>query len=469
MDRFHLKSFGLVSLFFILTSCVSTPLVDRIGSTSICENGQCNSVKASDAPVVLGRMRDFIKDGLTKSFNVCEANPGSTECSGSDVGIFVMGGPIPGRGAMKNFNFLSITEDEAKHALNVSMDTDLTFVGVPLACSSGEGSITVDSRGRLILEVKPHYCNWALVGSVFSSLSFVMDKVDFTSRSVTGYWSTVISGVGNGKGDGYAHFKVPDTRLSQVAVAEISKLTTTNSSQVDFEVSKAPSSTKQAKRVALVIGNGAYPELPLANTIKDAQAMTKTLEALGFQVDKIYDGKYETIKSAIKEFYLNSQGSEVIVLYYAGHGVEVNGRNYLIATDVNFGSAEGVLTKSVDVNKVLSGLGMATDKPKVVILDACRDNPFPEKYKRQSHGLAQMDAPIETFIAFSTSPGKVAEDGNSGNSPYTKSLAQRLNKATGSGIEQLFKEVRKDVVTETAGRQTPWENTSLTSDVKLAK
>jgi len=115
---------------------------------------------------------------------------------------------------------------------------------------------------------------------------------------------------------------------------------------------------------------------------------------------------------------------------------------------------------------MLYTLGTITKRPKVIILDACRDNPFPEKFKRQQQGLAQIEAPIETFIAFSTAPGHVAEDGDGKNSPYTKSLISKLAQP-GAGLEAVFRDVRKAVVADTDGRQTPWENTSLTNDVRL--
>lgn len=456
------------ALFLALVGCVSVAPTDRVSWTSICEKGGCTQVSVSDAPVVLAKLKTLFQDGLTKPTKICEASRDSQSCTDTDIGIFVMGGPIPGRGAMKELNFNSVSDSEVDHALVINVDTDLTFLGVPLMCSTGQGTIKVDPQGRIILEVDPHYCNWALVGSVFSTFSLVVDRVDIDKRVVSGYWSTAVAGVGNGKGSGYGMFSVPDTRLSSTTVSEINGLISAKAKDIDFKVSSSGSKSLAGRKTALVIGNSAYAEIPLSNTIRDAKAMSASLESLGFKVIKVYDANFESMRAAIKDLYANAQSSDVIVLYYAGHGVEINGRNYLIATDVDFSSADSVLAKSVDVNKVLSNLGMASAKPKVIILDACRDNPFPEKYKRQSHGLAQMDAPIETFIAFSTSPGKVAEDGAAGNSPYTKSLSQKLVVSNNATIEKLFKDVRKDVVTDTRGRQTPWENTSLTSDIRFS-
>jgi len=173
------------------------------------------------------------------------------------------------------------------------------------------------------------------------------------------------------------------------------------------------------------------------------------------------------MESGLRAFMEQARSSAIALVYYAGHGIEINGRNYLVGTDVDMSSPQQVLSHSIDATEMLSALGIATPGAKILILDACRDNPFPERFRRQAHGLAQIEAPVETFIAFSTSPGKVAEDGSGSNSPYTKALIARLDKEN-SALEAIFRDVRKSVVNETNGRQTPWENTSLTAEIKLS-
>jgi uncharacterized caspase-like protein len=147
----------------------------------------------------------------------------------------------------------------------------------------------------------------------------------------------------------------------------------------------------------------------------------------------------------------------VALFYYAGHGLQLNGRNYLIPTKANIEREGDVEIEAVSADWVLAQLRYAPNNPlNIVILDACRNNPFARSMRSVEHGLAQMDAPAGTLIEFSTAPGDVAADGTGENSPYSKSLAAAMHEP--QPVEQVFKRVRIDVMTATAGKQVPWAN-----------
>lgn len=453
-----------------LTSCVSVAPLEKVGTTVLCVEGKCGNVTAARAADTLNQLRALFADGLTQEFKPCEARPGETRCQGDDLGLFVMGGPIPGRGALKGMTIMSaITSPDAKSVrLRVAMNE--TFIGTPIFCANADATLAVSAAGQVMLEVESHYCNWALVGNLLNTLSFVFDRIDLTTRTITGYYSIGVAGTGNGQGSGYTAFTVPDNRLENRLVAElngIKKAQVINTLDlVNLQPPPKPDTGGTGRKVALVLGNAAYRDVPLKNTLNDARAMEGTLKKIGFEVISVLDANFATMAAGIKTFLARSQDASVTLVYYAGHGIEINGRNYLVATDADISSAQSVLSSSVDVTEMLASLGVITKKTKIVILDACRDNPFPERYKRQAQGLAQIEAPIETFIAFSTSPGKVADDGEGGNSAYTRTLAGKLLQP-GLNLEALFRDVRRSVVEESKGRQTPWENTSLTTEVNL--
>lgn len=230
------------------------------------------------------------------------------------------------------------------------------------------------------------------------------------------------------------------------------------------------------RRVALVIGNASYAIGPLKNPLNDARAMTTTLKDLGFNVIALENASVGQMLDAIREFALKAKDSQVRLFYYAGHGVQVKGKNYLIAVDANIQSEDDIAAKSADVTELLDRLGQLKNGLNMVILDACRNNPFANpslvgpdgrlvrfRGKAQS-GLAQLDAPQGTLVAFATAPGAIAMDGsNFSNSLYTKHLLANIQ-SPGLPVEQLFKRVRVAVAQETKRMQVPWESSSLMSD-----
>ena len=221
------------------------------------------------------------------------------------------------------------------------------------------------------------------------------------------------------------------------------------------------------KRIALVIGNARYPKFPLANPENDARLIAARLRTLGFEVSEQYNLNVLQFRRALRDFARKvAQDDATAVLYYAGHGVQIDGRNYLLPVDINLRDQEEVKDESVDIDELfLSRIDKVGSFPRIVILDACRNNPFAGKTRniRSAGGLAEMGA-RGTLIAFASAPGAPAEDGpDGGNSIYTRSLADELT-APGVEVEQMFKNVRVKVLRDTQGRQLPWVNTSLTSD-----
>lgn len=218
-------------------------------------------------------------------------------------------------------------------------------------------------------------------------------------------------------------------------------------------------------RVALVIGNGAYENAPhLANPPRDARLISATLGRLGFEVIERINVDQRDMKRAILEFgrRLTEAGvGGVGLFYYAGHGAQVDGRNYMIPLRSQIVSEADVDLEAVPAETVLSQMEYARTRLNFVILDACRNNPFARSFRTVTRGLARMDAPRGTLIAYATAPGEVAEDGGGDNSPYTAALAEQLL-SPGMQAEEMFRKVRLSVMRATGERQTPWEASSLT-------
>ncbi len=217
-------------------------------------------------------------------------------------------------------------------------------------------------------------------------------------------------------------------------------------------------------RLALVAGNGAYTGAPLANPRNDARDVADILRRLGFEVTLELDADEPKLYRTIRAFgdeLRRRQG--VGLFYYAGHAVQVSGRNYLIPLGADIRSEEEVRYQAVDVGLVLAKMEAAGNRLNIVILDACRDNPYATDFRSLEQGLARMEAPSGTLVAYATAPGRTAADGRGRNSPYTKHLVEVL-KRPGLTVEEVFKRVRKEVMGETDGRQVPWESSSLVGD-----
>jgi len=214
------------------------------------------------------------------------------------------------------------------------------------------------------------------------------------------------------------------------------------------------------RRLALVIGNGAYRSAPLKNSQNDARDMAAALKKLGFEVMLYQNAKQREMHEAIRDFGQKLSAGGVGLFYFAGHGVQVKGRNYLIPIGAKIRTESEVRYESVDAGRVLGQMEDAGNSLNIVILDACRDNPFARSFRSFEKGLARMDAPTGSLIAYATGPGQVAADGEGRNGTYTKNLLKHMMKP-GQTVEQMFKLVRIDVMNETGKMQIPWESTSL--------
>ena len=217
------------------------------------------------------------------------------------------------------------------------------------------------------------------------------------------------------------------------------------------------------KRVALVIGNAAYKVRPLRNPRNDADDVSRSLKGSGFEVIDLRDASLTQMRSGIRQFGDKLLASDAGLVYYSGHGIEIRGRNYFIPVNADIQREDEVSDQSHDVALILEKMSTAQKAVNILIVDACRDDPFGRSFRSSSKGLASMEAPRGTIVAYATSPGKVAADGDGRNSPYTKHLVRAMQ-APNKPIELVFKEVRRAVQDETKNLQTPWENTSLSGD-----
>ena len=224
----------------------------------------------------------------------------------------------------------------------------------------------------------------------------------------------------------------------------------------------AQSTAQKPSRVALVIGNSAYAGSPLPNPVNDAADMARELEAAGFTVIRRDNAKLRDMHLALREFGDKLGKTATGLFYFAGNGVQVRGRNYLLPVDADIAREDEVAFSAVDLNAVMEKLDSARNPLNIVILDACRDNPFGKSLQASAKGLAQVDAPPGTIIAFSTAPGSTAADGGGRNGLYTGHLLAQMRKP--APIEETFKAVRANVRRDSKGLQVPWESTSLEGD-----
>jgi len=221
------------------------------------------------------------------------------------------------------------------------------------------------------------------------------------------------------------------------------------------------------KRVALVIGNSDYTTIPsLRNPGSDARLMADSLRDLGFDVMLETDMDRSQMARTIREFgkRLSKAGPDTAGLfYYAGHGVQARGTNYLVPLRAPIEDELDLTVEAIDVSWVLNQMQAAGNKLNFVVLDACRNNPFKGMSRSAGRGLARIDSARGALVAFAAAPGQVAADGTGENSPYTSALAAAM-RTPGLPVEQVFKKVRISVESQTGGRQTPWEESSLRGD-----
>ena len=231
--------------------------------------------------------------------------------------------------------------------------------------------------------------------------------------------------------------------------------------------------TAQGGRVALVIGNAQYAQLPLKNAVQDAQRVAQAAAQLGFAVSSLVDASHLQMIDAIRLFYRDAAAAQVRLVYFCGHGAQYRGRNFLIPVDAALQSEDDLPSQAVDAVDLADRLARFTSGVNLLVLDACRTSPLHHGTGRTrglrhgEDGLAERVAPRGTLIAYSTAPGRVASDGGQGDGgPYARNLARELTVAA-MPIESVFKRVRLAVMQETGNQQVPWESSSLVGELCL--
>ncbi len=221
------------------------------------------------------------------------------------------------------------------------------------------------------------------------------------------------------------------------------------------------------QRIALVIGNSDYKLISsLPNPKNDAELMSKTLEEVGFEVVTAIDADRRGMSRAVKRFgkKLRLAGKDAVGLFfYAGHGVQAEGANFLVPIGAEIEDQSDLSLETLNASDILSQMESAGNALNLVILDACRNNPYKGRVRSNGRGLARLNAASGSLVAFAAAPGQVAADGTGTNSPYTKALTSAM-KQPGLTIEQVFKQTRREVENKTGGQQTPWEESSLKGD-----
>ena len=235
----------------------------------------------------------------------------------------------------------------------------------------------------------------------------------------------------------------------------------------DRQIRRAAGSSESVgaeARTALVIGNGAYASDPLANPVNDAKAVAAALRELGFDVSEKVNATEKEMLRSIDDFGQKLRTGGIGLFYYSGHGLQANGNNYMVPIGANIQAEPDIEYETVNVGRVLAKMEAAENRVNIVILDACRNNPYKRSFRSPSQGLAPMNAPSGTLIAYATSPGTVATDGpGMKNSPFTAELLKQLL-MTGVKVEEVFKRVGAGVQQATGKKQIPWYLSSVVGD-----
>lgn len=231
----------------------------------------------------------------------------------------------------------------------------------------------------------------------------------------------------------------------------------------------ATASAQVPSRVALLIGNAAYADAPLRNPLNDVREVAASLRALGFDVTTRENLKLGEMREALRRFVLSSRSAEVRLVYFAGHGLQMRGRSYLLPVGVRIDNETDVLERTADASELVEQLSAIDKGANLVIIDACRVHPMFSTGSRRMWaarpGLSKVAAPSGTVVAFSTRPGQVARDGDGALSIYTRHLTQSLRQAPELPVEAFFKRVRAGVSAETGSKQVPWESSDLNGEL----
>ncbi len=254
------------------------------------------------------------------------------------------------------------------------------------------------------------------------------------------------------------------SKLLYIVVCLICILAVTASSYAERGIKLSQTREDSERRIALVIGNGAYKDSPLKNPPNDAEDMAADLKTLGFTVTKLINATQSQMRKTIRQFGHDLKKGGVGLFFYAGHGMQVKGINYLIPIGADIQEEDEVQDYAVDAGMVLRKMESAGNRLNMVFLDACRNNPFVRSFRSSQRGLAQMDAPSGSIIVYATAPGRTAADGAGRNGTFSKHLLYQLKNSNGLELGQLLKRVGKGVQSETSKRQVPWIASSITGD-----
>lgn len=282
-------------------------------------------------------------------------------------------------------------------------------------------------------------------------------------RETFGKRQTVVMRVHSGNGEGSYQLRV--SGAVEFAPAQSSSAMTEPEKPVE-KPGPRPSQVDTIgteKRIALVIGNSDYRAAPLRNPVNDARDMTRTLNEYGFEVIASANVTKKEMEDQIRAFGQKLKSGGIGLFYFSGHGIQVNGQNYLLPVGANIEKEQDVEYEAVEAGRVLGEMEAAGSRLNIVILDACRNNPFARSFRTATRGLAVMNAPSGTVIAYSTAPGSIASDGDTANGLYTQELLSSM-RLPGLKIEDVLKRVRIAVREKSSGKQVPWESSSLDGD-----
>jgi len=219
---------------------------------------------------------------------------------------------------------------------------------------------------------------------------------------------------------------------------------------------------QEQKRLALVIGNSTYASAPLRNPENDARAMVAKLEHLNFKVISVINGTYRQMINAENDFADQLNRYDVGLFYYSGHGVQFDGSNYLVPVDAKIQRSIDIQFDTLNAQRVIADMGAAGTRVNIIILDACRNNPFNNQFRSLQRGLSVVQAPAGSLVVYSTAPDQVAADGDGKNSPFTAALLKNIS-TPGEDVQLMLTHVFREVHDATDGKQVPWSNSSLTS------
>jgi Flp pilus assembly protein TadD len=264
-------------------------------------------------------------------------------------------------------------------------------------------------------------------------------------------------------------------RAQETARTRLGLLTAADSVAPAPAPTMTPGRAAPESRVALVIGNGAYVNAgPLPNPANDARAVAGVLREIGFDVNEGVNLDHRSQERLVRDFLRKAASARVALLFYAGHGMQVEGKNFLVPVDAKLTARTDLPFETLELDKILAGLDDES-RTNILILDACRDNPLAKNFARAAARSASNPAglaPVSsvgsgTLIAYATAPDQVALDGEAGNSPFTAALVKHL-RTPGLEVRQMLTRVRAEVIAATQRKQVPWDNSSLLGDVYLA-